>query len=125
MRGKSSGWRRDQAQEYFHGVLPVCSHAQDGLATLRMIRARLIAQGHLRLVDVSRAFEVPAWSVRRALKRYRQEGPKGFHVPPRRRGPAVMTAEVLQRVQALFDGGQTVPRVAAELGIMSDTLAQV
>jgi transposase-like protein len=89
-----------------------------------MITAQLIAQGHLRVVDVSRAFGVPALSVKRALKRYRQEGPKGFYVPPRRRGPAVLTADVLRQAQALLDGGQTVPRVAEELGIKSDTLAK-
>ena len=42
------------------------------------VAAQFIAQGHLRVVDVSRAFGVPALSVKRALKRYRQEGPKGF-----------------------------------------------
>ena len=109
---------------YFHGVLPVFSHAEEDLATFRMITAQFIAQGHLRVVDVSRAFGVPALSVKRALKRYRQEGPKGFYVPPRRRGPAVLTAEVLKQAQALLDDGQTVPSVAAELGIKGDTLSK-
>ena len=109
---------------YFHGVLPVFSHEEEDLATFRMITAQFIAQGHLRVVDVSRAFGVPALSVKRALKRYRQEGPKGFYVLPRRRGPAVLTAEVLKQAQALLDAGQTVPSVAAELGIKSDTLSK-
>ena len=109
---------------YFHGVLPVFSHAEEDLATFRMITAQFIEQGHLRVVDVSRAFGVPALSVKRALKRYRQEGPKGFYVLPRRRGPAVLTAEVLKQAQALLDAGQTVPSVAAELGIKSDTLSK-
>jgi hypothetical protein len=61
---------------YFHGVLPVFSHAEDDLATFRMITAQFIAQGHLRVVDVSRAFGVPALSVKRALKRYRRRGRK-------------------------------------------------
>lgn len=109
---------------YFHGVLPVFSHAEEDLATFRMITAQFIEQGHLRVVDVSRAFGVPALSVKRALKRYRQEGSKGFYVLPRRRGPAVLTAEVLKQAQALLDAGQTVPSVAAELGIKSDTLSK-
>jgi transposase-like protein len=124
IKGLLSVGKEDGRVVYFHGVLPVFSHAQEDLATFRMITAQLIAQGHLRVVDVSRAFGVPALSVKRALKRYRQEGPKGFYVPPRRRGPAVLTADVLRQAQALLDGGQTVPRVAEELGIKSDTLAK-
>jgi len=116
--------RQDGKVVYFHGVLPVFSHAEEDLATFRMITAQFIEQGHLRVVDVSRAFGVPALSVKRALKRYRQEGPKGFYMPARRRGPAVLTAGVLQQAQALFDDGQTVSRVAAELGIKSDTLSK-
>ena len=116
--------KQDGRVVYFHGVLPVFSHAEDDLATFRMITAQFIAQGHLRVVDVSRAFGVPALSVKRALKRYRQEGPKGFYVPPRRRGPAVLTAEVLKQAQALLDDGRTVPSAAAELGIKSDTLSK-
>jgi len=124
IKGLLSVGKQDGQIVYFHGILPVFSHAQEDLATFRMITAQLIAQGHLRVVDVSRAFGVPALSVKRALKRYRQEGPKGFYVPPRRRGRAVLTAEVLQRAQALFDGGETIPRVAAELGITIDTLSK-
>jgi len=116
--------KQDGQVVYFHGLLPVFSHAEEDLATFRMITAQFIAQGHLRVVDVSRAFGVPALSVKRALKRYRQEGPKGFYVPPRRRGPAVLTAEVLKQAQVLLDDGQAVSRVATELGIKSDTLSK-
>jgi len=70
--------KQDGQVVYFHGVLPVFSHAEEDLATFRMITAQFIEQGHLRVVDVSRAFGVPALSVKRALKCYRQEGPKGF-----------------------------------------------
>ncbi len=116
--------KQDGQVVYFHGVLPVFRHAEEDLATFRMITAQFIAPGHLRVVDVSRAFGVPALSVKRALKRYRQEGPKGFYVPPRRRGPAVLTAEVLKQAQVLLDDGQAVSRVATELGIKSDTLSK-
>ena len=124
IKGLLSVGKEDGRVVYFHGVLPVFSHAQEDLAPYRMITPQLNEQGLLRVVDVSRAFGVPALSVKRALKRYRQEGPKGFYVPPRRRGPAVLTADVLRQAQALLDGGQTVPRVAEELGIKSDTLAK-
>jgi hypothetical protein len=47
-------------------------YAQENLATFQMITAQWIAQGHLRMVDVSRAFGVPALSVKRALQWYRE-----------------------------------------------------
>ena len=67
IKGLLSVGKEDGRVVYFHGVLPVFSHAQEDLATFRMITAQLIAQGHLRVVDVSRAFGVPALSVKRAL----------------------------------------------------------
>jgi transposase len=70
-----------------------------------------------------RAFGVTAISVKRSVKKYREEGPGGFFrkTPPARR-PRVLTAEVLEKAQALLDAGQSRPEVAEALGIKEDTL---
>ncbi len=56
------------------------------------------------------------------MKRYREEGPKGFYTPRKRRGPAVLTPAVLAQAQQLFDGGLETADVADQLGIKRDTL---
>jgi len=76
IEGLLSVRKQDGRVLYFHGVPPVFSHAQEDLATFRMVTAQWIAQGHLRVVDVSRAFGVPALSVKRieAVSPGRAEG---------------------------------------------------
>jgi hypothetical protein len=60
----------------------------------------------------------------RAVKRYREEGPKGFHKPRKRRGPAVLTAPVLAAAQQLLDEGLATSEVADRLSNKRDTPPQ-
>ena len=48
----------------------------------------------------------------------------GFYQEPKRRGPAVLTTEVLESAQALFDEGLEASAVAEQLGVKRDTLAK-
>ena len=43
---------------------------------------------------------------------------------PRRRSANVLTPEVKQRAQALFDEGKSVPEVSGEIGVAGTTLHQ-
>jgi prepilin-type processing-associated H-X9-DG protein len=109
---------------YFNGHMPIFRHPAADIGTFRMITAQFCVHGLCRQAQISRVFGVPAISVKRAVKRYREEGPEGFYGQPRRRGPAVLTPEVLQQAQALFDRGLGVLEVAAELGIKANTLGK-
>lgn len=57
------------------------------------------------IVTKQRAFGVTKISLKRAVKRYREEGPKGFYRPRGHRGPAVLTPAVLGEAQRLLDEG--------------------
>ena len=116
--------REDGQITYFNGVMPVFIHDADDIATFRMITAQFVFSGNARGVDVARAFGVPELSVKRALKRYREEGPKGFYGPRKTRGPAVLTPEVMKQGQDWLDEGLTVVQVAGRLGIKADTLSK-
>lgn len=48
----------------------------------------------------------------------------GFYAPKKTRGPAVLTAEVLQQAQHLFDEGLPIAEVAEQPGLLRDTLAK-
>jgi hypothetical protein len=58
------------------------------------------------------------------VKRYREQGVSGFYEPPTRRGPAVLTAAVLEAAQERLDEGLETTEVAAQLGLKRDTLAK-
>jgi Helix-turn-helix domain len=90
---------------YFNGCMPVFIHDEKDVATFRMITAQFCINGNATQAEISRAFGVTLISVKRAVKRYRQKGVAGFYQEPNRRGPAVLTAEVLQEAQRLLDGG--------------------
>jgi transposase len=102
--------------------MPVFVHAEDDVESFRMITAQFCVNGNARQADIVRAFGVTKISLKRAVKRYREEGPKGFYQPRKRRGPAVLTPEVVEQAQRLLDEGLETPEVADRLDIKRDTL---
>lgn len=109
---------------YFNGSMPVFVHDEEDIDSFRMITAQFCVNGNTKQAEIARAFGVPKISVKRAVKRYRESGPKGFYTPRQRRGPAVLTAPVLEQAQALLDTGLETPEVADRLGIKRDTLSK-
>jgi|GEM_PF-289901 len=114
--------KQDGRMTSFNGSMPVFVHEEEDVASLRMITAQFCVNGNAKQADIVRAFGVTKINLKRAVKRYRQEGPKGFYVPPKRRGPAVLTPPVLAAAQQLLDEGLETPQVADRLGIKRDTL---
>lgn len=114
--------KKDGHVTYFNGLMPVFMHAENDLATFRMITSQFCVNGNAKLVEISRTFGVPIGTVKRFTRLYREQGPKGFYQPRKRRGAAVLTPCVLETAQCLFDRGLSVPEVACELGIKKDTL---
>ena len=116
--------RKEGQVTYFNGHMPVFIHAEEDTATLRMITAQFCINGNARQADISRAFGITLISVKRAVKRHRQSGVAGFYEEPPRRGPAVLTAEVLKQAQERLDEGLETSGVAGQLGVKRDTLAK-
>ncbi|MBF0290148.1 MAG: hypothetical protein HQM14_20215 [SAR324 cluster bacterium] len=114
--------KRDGTVTYFNGHMPVFSHAHDDTATFKMITAQFCVQGTARQVEIQKAFGLPAITVKRAVKRYRELGPKGFYQARRTRGAAVLTDDVLLAIQERLDDGKEIPEIARELDLLADTL---
>jgi transposase len=80
--------------------------------------------GNTKQSDIAKAFGIPLVTVNRAVKLYRQEGPKGFYAQRKTRGAAVLTAPVLAEAQELLDEGLEPSAVAERLSIKPDTLSK-
>ena len=116
--------KQDGTVVYFNGSLPVFQHHESDIASFRMITAQFVVSEHATQSEIVRAFKVPKITVKRAVKCFRELGPKGFYAPKNRRGPAVLTAPVIAKAQALLDNGKAPNAVADELEIKRDTFAK-
>jgi transposase len=114
--------REDGQWTYFLGVRPVFQHGEDDRRSFRMFTAQLICQGSCQQRDIVRTFGVSTISVKRSVKRFREQGIAGFYQPRRVRGAAVLTPEVVQQAQTLLYQGHSRRHVAQQLGIGVETL---
>ena len=116
--------KRDGQVTYFYGSLPVFFHAETDLASFKMITAQFYLSGYVKQMDIVRAFGVTPISVKRAVKRFQEEGPQGFYTEKNTRGATVLTPDVLQQAQQLLDSGLEPYEVADQLSIKRDTLSK-
>ncbi len=116
--------KEDGRVVYFNGSMPVFVHDESDLASFRMITAQFCVNGNAKQAEIAAAFGVAKISLKRAVKRYRAEGPRGFYVPRKGRGPAVLTPAVLAEAQQLLDDGLEPAAVAERLGVKPDTLSK-
>jgi len=116
--------KREGQVTYFYGSLPVFSHAENDLASFKMITAQFYLNGYVKQMDIVRAFGVTPISVKRAVKRFQEEGPQGFYTEKNTRGATILTPDVLKQAQQLLDNGLESYEVADQLSIKRDTLSK-
>jgi transposase len=116
--------KKDGQVTYFYGSLPVFSHTENDIASFKMITAQFYLNGYVKQMDIVRAFGVSAISVKRAVKRFQEEGPQGFYTERNTRGATVLTAEVLKQAQQYLNDGLEACEVADRLAIKPDTLSK-
>lgn len=116
--------KRDGSIYYFHGSLPIFTHAENDLKSFRMFTSQLAVNGTCRQAEIVRAFGISTISMKRYVKKFRVGGSNAFFAPHRKRQPRVLTPEVLKRAQELLAEGQPRPAVAKELDVKLDTLTK-
>lgn len=116
--------KRDGRVTYFYGTLPVFSHDESDIPSFQMITAQFYLNGYVKQMDIVRAFGVSAISVKRAVKRFQEDGVKGFYAEKKTRGAVVLTEAVLTQAQQLLDEGQASSEVADQLVIKRDTFSK-
>ncbi len=113
---------RDGRITYFNGTMPVFSHDEDDRSTFLMIISQLYVNGNATQAQLCRAFGIPVITIKRAVKKYREEGAGGFYKPRNTRGATILTDKVLTHAQSLLDNSEEVRDIAKALGIKSNTL---
>jgi transposase len=116
--------KRDGSVYYFHGCLPIFTHAERDLRTFRMYASQLVVNGTCTQAELVRAFHISPISMKRHVKKMRAGGSKAFFAERRKRQPRVLTWEVLKRAQELLAEGQARAAVAKALEIKLDTLSK-
>ena len=114
--------KKDAMVYYFHGCLPVFSHAEDDEKSFRMFTSQLYVDGNCKQSEIVEAFGVTPISVKRAVKKYREGGPGAFFASRRpERKPRVLTEEVIEQAQEMLHQGLSRRDVAEALGLKPDT----
>lgn len=70
--------KRNGIVYYFNGSMPIYQHGEKDIRSFRLYTSQLIINGNATQSDIVRAFGVSAISVKRWVKRYREEGASGF-----------------------------------------------
>ena len=120
--GELTAVKENEQVTYFHHAIPVFSHAEDDLATFRMITSQFYVSGHVTQAEIVRAFGVTSISVKRAVKLYQTKGAKGFYAPRVPRGAAVLTPAVQNEIQQQLDAGLLVTEIAQKMQLKSNTI---
>jgi len=114
--------KRDGRVVYFNGHLPVFLHAVEDLGAFRLFTSQLIVNGTASQRQIVEAFGVPLVTVKRCVKRLREQGTGAFFRPAQRKPGSKLTAERLAQAQSLLDLGRGVPAISQELGVLKSTL---
>jgi predicted transcriptional regulator len=114
--------KRDGRIYYFHGLFPLFSHEESDLKSFRFITSQLVVSGNVKQIEIANAFGVSYISVKRNVKRLREEGGEGFFKKAKDRSPHVLTDEVVEKIQEFLDAGNTPSEVAKKLDLKANTI---
>jgi hypothetical protein len=114
--------QRDGKVVYFNGHLPVFMHAAEDLGAFRLFTSQLIVNGTASPGQIVKAFGVPLVTVKRCVKRLREQGPGVFFKAAGRKPGSKLTPERLVQAQGLLEQGRSVPAISQELGVLKTTL---
>lgn len=115
--------KKDETIYYFLGQLPLFQHHEKDVKSFRFITSQLVVNGHVRECDIIRAFGVPSISVKRGVKRLKEEGNQSFF---KRQGngkkPHVITEEIKNEIERRLNEGENTKRISKALNIKKNTI---
>lgn len=110
---------------YFVGPDNFFSHAESDVCGQRFAIATLIANGHVRAIEVERSdLGIPYRTLMNWTGQLEAHGPGSFFEPPRRRGGTVMTEAKAAVCAQLLGEGLTIAVAARRAGVGASTLSK-
>jgi hypothetical protein len=70
--------KRNNTVYYFNGSMPIYQHPASDIRSFRLYTSQLVINGNVTQSEIVRAFGVSPISVKRWVKRYREQGAEGF-----------------------------------------------
>ena len=116
--------KKDHSVYYFNGSMPIFQHHEKDYASFRMITSQMAVMGVVRQAEIARAFGVTTISVKRWVKRYREEGASGFYKERGKRGSTVLTSDVIKLIEARLQDGEEVQEIAESMSIKAGTIGK-
>ncbi len=108
---------------YFNSEMPIYKHHKDDYKSFRCITSQLADLNVVKQMEIVRAFKVSKESVKRWVKIYRDEGNEGFFKTRKgRKKGNILTNEILKKVQARLNQGETPGQIGEEMDIKPDTI---
>jgi transposase len=104
------------------GIRPGFAHDERDRRSFGMFTCQLIRQGARRQAYIVRSIGVPANSVKRSVKTFREEGIDAFYRARRARGPTVLKPDLARQAQERLYRGHSRRQVAQQVGIKPETL---
>jgi len=114
--------KKDGQVYYFHGLLPVFSHEETDIESFRYITSQLVQAGNVSQMEIVSAFGVSYISVKRGVRRLREQGIDGFTRKAKGGTAHVLTVKVADKAQKLLSEGRCAAEVARQLGLKVSTV---
>ena len=114
--------KKDARVTHCNGTMPVFSPDEADRDTFRRVTRQFYVNGNAPQAEICRAFSDTPLKVKRAVKKYREQGAAGFYKPRNTRGATLLTPDVLTAAQRLLEQGDTVTEVANAIGIKRNTV---
>ena len=70
--------KKDGAVYYFNGAMPVFQHPETDYSSFRLFTSQLVVNGNVTQVEIVKAFGVSPISVKRWVKKFREQGAGSF-----------------------------------------------
>ncbi len=109
---------------YFNGhEMPLFAHDEKDVQSFRMIMSQFYVNGNATQSEIIKTFGLPAITIKRAVKLFREQGPAGFYVSQQpTRKPRVLKPEIINKIQRLLDDDVDIKEISKKLDVKLDTL---
>jgi hypothetical protein len=77
--------KRDGIVWYFNGIMPVFQHPDDDYQSFHLFTSQLVVNGNCKQSEIVKAFNVSAISVKRWVKKYREQGSQSFFLTAKKK----------------------------------------